>query len=605
MFPSRDSSLFSEWGRRLYNLRDADVEKLKYDLKFDRYQVERMYLEFWSAFYSHDSYRAWVNGMFKNAGLEIYKWRRKTASFEEFQKLYLSWLIDSMGPEGNHHFRKLSPIEKEFLYERIYLVEDKNYRDNHKRLEEEEEQRRAEERERERREKEERERAEYEQPEEALKRIMKNLDWAVNYHTKLKTRAQLFKIIEIDNDIDFIKSIPMREEIYNRYKEIWEERNPGAAEQRQREHELLLQRMEQQRIERERLAEEKNRRDLEIQAQRKEEARKRKEDERAERLAQRFKPSVPDTFTLPYMFKDARKRKLFTSSNPNAKFIPEAFEQIIPDKKLKPLKSKFMRPNFGINPYTWEMDHLQYQEFVSYLFFINVNTRYLYAFPVHSKSNYDTARTFNVFLNAERDQFNHPVKHIRADGDRGFIALKHQFPAVEFYLQGSPFTFHNKQVDAVMRTLRDALGPGSDDLWNGSPEHDRVIQQLIYQYNNTWHRSIRCTPMEMHTDEDAEWKYIREMTEELNKTKRRQRNNGLHAFKPGDRVMVHLDGGKTNLKFEKRRRVFDRLAQFVKYSNGNAIVQLEGAPGQGLIEVPIFCVAKPLMKDQGLSLFRK
>ena len=47
-------------------------------------------------------------------------------------------------------------------------------------------------------------------------------------------------------------------------------------------------------------------------------------------------------------------------------------------------------------------------------------------------------------------------------------------------------------VDAVMRTLRNALGPFSDGkLWNND-----LMQQLVAYYNNTYHVSIKQTPAE-------------------------------------------------------------------------------------------------------------
>ncbi|MFI3215131.1 MAG: hypothetical protein R3Y24_17640 [Eubacteriales bacterium] len=381
----------------------------------------------------------------------------------------------------------------------------------------------------------------------------------VNYYANKKSLTQLFNLVDLKQYLPSLTEDD-RNEIYEQYRTEWSQRNQQRLAQ-EAEHEAEKQR----------------------------ELNDKKKLEKQRRKDTSYSSTVPQTFTIPYFFKTARKRNLFAQENPG---LTTANETIIPDKKLKPLKEKYMRPNFARDPYTWEMDHLQYHEQVTYLFFINVNTRYLYAFPVSTKTSVETYDTFNKFLNAER-QFDHIVSSVRGDGDKGFQNLPRQFNNINFYFQSSKFTYHNKNVDAVMRTLRNALGPNSNHLWNGHSDHDRIIQELVRQYNNTWHRAINMTPYEMHTDVDKEWSYIREKTEVLNDAKFRQTIDGLHSFIPGDRVMVHLDFGKTNLIFEKRRRVFDRTATFVKYENGNGCVELdEPIHNWQIIEVPIFYISK-------------
>ncbi len=301
-------------------------------------------------------------------------------------------------------------------------------------------------------------------------------------------------------------------------------------------------------------------------------------------------PTTPDItgLTLKFPYKSRLKRKDFanleTNFNPRKLVLPS-----IPDKKTTPLKKKFMRPSFAIQPYSWEMDHLQTgrEGAVYYLFFVNINTRYLYAFPTPRKTGAETIRLTQIFIKTEDERFGHPVKHIRCDGDRGFNILPQTFPNIKFYMQSSPFTNHNKIVDGVMRTLRNALGPGTGYLWDTT--HDDIIQQLIFYYNNTHHRMINMKPIEMHTDIDKEWKYIREKTEELNEIKKKQISSGLHSYKRGDRLMVYLDYGKTSMTFDKRRRKFDHLATFVKYQNGNAIVKLDKPiNGKTIYEIPLY-----------------
>ncbi|KAI5491745.1 hypothetical protein TVAGG3_1014730 [Trichomonas vaginalis G3] len=135
-----------------------------------------------------------------------------------------------------------------------------------------------------------------------------------------------------------------------------------------------------------------------------------------------------------------------------------------------------------------------------------------------------------------------------------------------------------------MRTLRDALGVNGQIYWDGN--HDSIIQQLVYYYNNTWHRTINMKPVEMKNDISKEWEYIRKQMERLNDVKREQINSGLMNFKQGDKVLIHLDYGKTNKSMTKRRRRFDTIAEFVRYINGNALVAVDNK----LIEIPIYFI---------------
>ncbi|KAI5547604.1 hypothetical protein TVAGG3_0156800 [Trichomonas vaginalis G3] len=135
-----------------------------------------------------------------------------------------------------------------------------------------------------------------------------------------------------------------------------------------------------------------------------------------------------------------------------------------------------------------------------------------------------------------------------------------------------------------MRTLRDALGVNGQIYWDGN--HDSIIQQLVYYYNNTWHRTINMKPVEMKNDISKEWEYIRKQMERLNDVKHEQINSGLMNFKQGNKVLIHLDYGKTNKSMTKRRRRFDTIAEFVRYINGNALVEVDNK----LIEIPIYFI---------------
>ena len=101
------------------------------------------------------------------------------------------------------------------------------------------------------------------------------------------------------------------------------------------------------------------------------------------------------------------------------------------------------------------------------------------------------------------------------------------------------------------------------------------------------------TPHEMCNDFDKEWEYIRAKTEELNDMKKKQRAKGDHGYRHGDRLMVHSYYSKTNERFVKRRKQFDRLARFIQYQNGNCLIKLDQPiENKQLVEVPIYFTKK-------------
>ncbi|KAI5543199.1 hypothetical protein TVAGG3_0080240, partial [Trichomonas vaginalis G3] len=144
-------------------------------------------------------------------------------------------------------------------------------------------------------------------------------------------------------------------------------------------------------------------------------------------------PSVnPSSFTLLYPFQTFKKQKDFKK---DFKILNKPI-----DPKIQPLKEKFSRPSFAPYPYSYEIDHLEYSKGnVTYLFAININTRYLYCIPVKGKTEQETRKAIQYLLDHER------VDNIRGDGDKGFqAAMAHYFPQINFYFSSSPYTFHNK-----------------------------------------------------------------------------------------------------------------------------------------------------------------
>ena len=121
-------------------------------------------------------------------------------------------------------------------------------------------------------------------------------------------------------------------------------------------------------------------------------------------------------------------------------------------------------------------------------------------------------------------------------------------------------------VDCVIKTIRNAIG-----YREITPEQ---LKQIVNYYNNTYHRSIDCTPAEMQENPDLEYQYIRWCEQKLNQVLALQDNYGLTKYEKGNILLVHLDKGKTHNKFEKRRTYYDRLGEFMNYENGNVKIKL-------------------------------
>ena len=165
---------------------------------------------------------------------------------------------------------------------------------------------------------------------------------------------------------------------------------------------------------------------------------------------------------------------------------------------------------------------------------------------------------------------------------------------IKFVINSSPYTLAHKEVDAVIRTLRNAFGMNDRRIADYE-----LMRQMVNFYNNTPHNSLRFrnfryvdldsynksglipptkyvyyTPAQMQNDLDLEWRYIRMMKLKLRDINNKQQSKSLLSYKYGNIILVHLDRGKTQKKHEKRRRVFDEIAEFIRYQNGNVICKL-------------------------------
>jgi hypothetical protein len=269
----------------------------------------------------------------------------------------------------------------------------------------------------------------------------------------------------------------------------------------------------------------------------------------------------------------------------------------IRDYKLQPL-TKFERPYFSPNGNTYEMDWIlsgSKEPFREYLFIININTRYLFVEPSDLNESEKTA-----FVAAAVKKFNdslppgHKISNIRADGAStfGYIPGKPKRSPTDTpgnkkskqevllrYLRDNNITLFNfpshytnkcRIVDRAARTIRDIVGAPERFLAH------RIVLKAVEQYNNTPHAAFNYeyTPAEVQANHELEQVFIRENQYRLDAVNKLQHAAGLFNYKPGDILLIHLDTSKDETAMQKKRRVFNRLAEFVTYEYGNVKCQL-------------------------------
>ena len=285
--------------------------------------------------------------------------------------------------------------------------------------------------------------------------------------------------------------------------------------------------------------------------------------------ARKYKSLLPEI--LPYPFK--------TKTLKGQEYVVN--KTIIPDYRIN---KKLMKPTYATHPYSYEIDimfvqHPQFQKryLKQYLVCINVNTRYLFMFPIKDKTEKSIIKALKQLLSQTK------VTYIKCDGERGFKskAITDFFKTnnIKTFISDSKYTYKLKIVDRVIRTIRDAMG--LDPYWLAN---ENLMSQLVNYYNNTKHVSLKLrdptfnkkwnyyTPSEMQNNIDLEWSYIRKMDRKYLKVI--NEINKYCDYKPGNVLLIHLNLSKTSAKHEKQRRKFSNLAIFKEFKNGNAIVDL-------------------------------
>ena len=239
-----------------------------------------------------------------------------------------------------------------------------------------------------------------------------------------------------------------------------------------------------------------------------------------------------------------------------------------------------------------------------YLFMININTRFLFVSPVNENvtPSIEITRILVEDINDHLKSLgeNFKINNIRADGDSKFgkmigdtdwdkLYLKDNSKNptirlgdfdyqrnsfleylssehISLYLNSSPFINKNRVVDRVIRTIRDKLSI-REQFWLDA----NYMAVVVNEYNNTPHNAFygQFTPFEVQFTRDLERYFIRENEYKLEQINEMQEKANLRDYKPGNILLVHLDFAKTKSRFSKKRRVFNKLAEFISYDFGN------------------------------------
>ncbi|KAA6367693.1 MAG: hypothetical protein EZS28_036780, partial [Streblomastix strix] len=244
----------------------------------------------------------------------------------------------------------------------------------------------------------------------------------------------------------------------------------------------------------------------------------------------------------------------------------------VPDYQIKQLPEKFGRPYFSYEFGSWEIDIVfsMNPELVRinqiYLFCININTKYLVVRVLRGKSQEDIEKALQNLVQTQN------VTHIRGDGEKGFASNQlmqfyNKNNIKTYFVNGSrELTNHNRVVDSVIRTIRNAFG--QDDRSFSNP---KLMQQMVDIYNDTPHTAFdnKFTPKQVNSLQELEGYFIRKNDKKLREVKQDQQDQGFTKYKPGNILMIHVDYLRTMHRYMKQRRNFNELAKFIKYDNGN------------------------------------
>ena len=206
--------------------------------------------------------------------------------------------------------------------------------------------------------------------------------------------------------------------------------------------------------------------------------------------------------------------------------------------------------------------------------FININTRFVEAYPMRDKN----AQCINTCLRLFVNKY-HPRK-ITSDEEAGLVSdinlryLKDNKCGLYIIQEQNHSAL--SLIDRFIRTLRDMNTPQNGEPKDSSDEEYKYIDRnkmthLLNIYNNTEHSATGLTPTFMMNNKQYEEDYIEQHIND------RQRQEEIKDFKLkiGSLVRYYLDDGK----MVKKRSSLSRECYKIESRNGNiyTIIALDGS----------------------------
>ena len=187
-----------------------------------------------------------------------------------------------------------------------------------------------------------------------------------------------------------------------------------------------------------------------------------------------------------------------------------------------------------------------------YHVFISTNTRYAVAQPLNSRDAEDIRQSLLDFIL----QY-HPVK-ITSDNERSFLERQNLelLDQMRVIYQIVPDKNHStlSLIDRFIRTIRDMHG-------TNEPINIATMNNLVNEYNNTYHQAIKCKPIDMFNNKALEKEYILKMQEKHDK--QRLMNDFEIPIGTYVRYMIDKDA------MTKRRSRFTKESYRVMAREGN------------------------------------
>lgn len=288
---------------------------------------------------------------------------------------------------------------------------------------------------------------------------------------------------------------------------------------------------------------------------------------------------------IQFPFKSREKYESIKNDLHNKTFNP------IPD--LNPIKQqrRHQRPYYSPKFLNWEADLVFFtsktKKPLRYMFVINVNTKFLYVIYLSGKSEDEMIDAFMNLFTFKSNNVQCPngikINNIRFDGESALNSkrLKDFFNKynIKYYSNPSPYINKNRVVDRAIRTIRSAFD--NLNISNLSlKQHRNIMQEIVAMYNNSVHKSTGLKPIEMTFEQELD--YIKNKDRELQQQMKKQHDEGLYDYEPGDDLIVYLPTGKTNVY---SKQIYEKIyAKFINYTHGNVVVKYEN----NYITVPIY-----------------